>query len=109
LWSTIRLDRDPLGRDPRFAYPCPNVSQPCVSWDLSDVDTRGYTTALAKLLILSALPAFPATTLVTFAVGRLGVSEVLSFMFFMPLLAVVWYYLVGWLVDRRGFKRSRQV
>jgi len=36
--------------------------------------------------------------------GRLGVSQVLTFMVLMPVLIFVWYYFIGWLLER-GIRR----
>jgi hypothetical protein len=32
--------------------------------------------------------------------GHLGISQILSFMIFAPVLLATWYYFVGWLLDR---------
>jgi hypothetical protein len=47
--------------------------------------------------MVSALPAFIIGGLAVSGLGRLGVSQVSSFMFVMPALIFVWYYFVGWL------------
>ena len=61
-----------------------------------------------KLFVLSDLPAFLVGTLIVFGLGgKFGVSEVSSFMVTMPLLTFVWFYAVGWLIDRWRFKRSQ--
>jgi hypothetical protein len=39
------------------------------------------------------------------SLGRLGISEILSFMIAMPLLIVAWYYFMGWMIDRRATYR----
>jgi len=36
----------------------------------------------------------------------MGISQVSSFMFSMPVLILAWYYLIGWLLDRWISKRS---
>jgi len=38
----------------------------------------------------------------------IGISEVLSFMLLMPVLILVWYYFIGWLLDRWSYKRHHQ-
>jgi hypothetical protein len=63
----------------------------------------------AKSLMLSAFPAFVFGAAVVHGLGRLGISEVSSFMVLMPLLIFAWFYFVGWLVDRSRFKRSRRI
>ncbi len=63
---------------------------------------------LAKFLMLSALPAFVVGGLAVGGLGRLGFSQVSSFMFLMPVLIFAWYYVVGWLLDRWSHKHLRQ-
>jgi hypothetical protein len=106
FWSTIRLDFDPLNR--HHQAPCANSQEPCVDWDISDADGWGrvHPGRLEKVLILSALPAFLVGSLVVFGLGRIGVSEVTTFMLSMPLLICVWFYCIGLLVDRRAYRRS---
>jgi len=108
FWSTIRLDSDPLNR--HHQSPCANSQQPCVDFDISDADGWGRVRAglPEKVLIVSALPAFLIGSLAVFGLGRIGVSEVTSFMFSMPLLICVWFYCVGVLVDLRAYRRSRK-
>jgi hypothetical protein len=36
--------------------------------------------------------------------GNHGASEIWSFMVLMPLLIGVWYYTIGWLIDRWAFR-----
>lgn len=55
---------------------------------------------MARVLGLSALPAFLVGGVVTNSLARLGVSEVSSFMVSMPILIFTWYYFVGCLLDR---------
>jgi hypothetical protein len=59
---------------------------------------------LARALILSAIPAFFLGQLIAAELGRLGVSEVLTFMVLMPLLIVGWFYFLGRLIDSWGRK-----
>jgi hypothetical protein len=102
------LDSDPLNR--HHQSPCAKSPEPCVDWDLSDADGWGRVHAglLEKVLVVFALPAFLMGSVVVFGLGRIGVSEVTSFMFSMPLLICVWFYCIGLLVDRRAYKRSRK-
>jgi hypothetical protein len=39
----------------------------------------------------------------------MGISQVSSFMFLMPVLIFAWYYLIGWLLDRWISKRSQRL
>jgi len=61
---------------------------------------------MAKFLMISALPAFAVGGLAVGGFGRLGVSQVSSFMVLMPPLIAAWYFFVGWLVDRWVYRRS---
>jgi hypothetical protein len=108
FWSTIRLDADPLNW--HHQSPCAKSQEPCVDWDVSDSVGWGRVHAglLEKVLVVSALPAFLIASLVVFGLGRIGVSEVTSFMFSMPLLICVWFYCIGLLIDRRAYKRARK-
>jgi len=75
------------------------------TWDLADrwVDPG----LLEKFLIISAIPAFFLGGFVVAGLGRLGINQVSSFMFVMPVLIFTWYYLIGWLLDRWTRKRSQ--
>lgn len=104
-WTSVRLDSDPLDRYSNGAKPCKN-EQNCATWDLANMWVEpGW---LAKLLMLSALPAFVVGGLAVGGLGRLGISQVLSFMFLMPVLISAWCYFVGWLLDRWSHKHVRQ-
>jgi len=95
LWSSIHLDSDPLNRHPNnLRYtPCPPEKPDCFQWDLSTLAVEpGF---LTGALMLSAFPAFVGGAVVVDLVGRLGVSQVLSFMVSMPLFIFAWFYLVG--------------
>lgn len=94
-WSFIRLDSDPLNRDPRSRDANPENRW---RWEgpLKIIDP-GY---LANASFFSGLPAFLASMVVTAALSRLGVSQVLSFMISTPILLFAWYYFLGWLLDR---------
>jgi hypothetical protein len=56
--------------------------------------------------MLTALPAFAAGGVLVRGLGRLGVSQVSTFMVLMPLLIFTWYYFIGRLVDRWRDKRT---
>ena len=99
-WSSIRLDSDPLNQRPAvLSSPgCQVQSENCTSWVARDIwITPGF---LARVLMLSAAPAFIASVLAIDGLKRLGVSEVLSFFSLVPALMFAWYYFLGWLVDR---------
>ena len=103
-WSSIRLDSDPLNRQP--STPCKERSADCVSWDPVYIWVDpGW---LTKSLILSAFPAFLVGAIIVNGLKRLGISEVTTFMISMPLIIVGWYYLTGRLLDRWTNKRPRQ-
>jgi hypothetical protein len=92
-WSYIPLDSDPT-----------NSRKEGADWELERWAKPGW----GIFLVLSALPAFFVGGIAIGALGKLGVSQVSSFMFLMPVLIVAWYYFVGWLLDRRRHKRLRQ-
>jgi hypothetical protein len=105
-WSSIRLNSDPLNRYHAVATPCREAESDCASWDPASLwISPGLAT---DLLILTALPAFVVGMLVVRGLGRMGVSEVWTFMVSMPLLIGAWYYAVGWLIDRRKDKRRQK-
>jgi hypothetical protein len=62
---------------------------------------------LANLLFLSAFPAFLVGRFVVHGFSRIGVNELTSFMISMPVLIFGWFFLVGWLLDRRRNGRIR--
>lgn len=99
-WSTLPLDSDPLGRRSQS-------KDPCVDWDpMTDASPRPR--PYEKLFMLFALPAFLVSTLIVFGLGgKFGVNEVLSFMVTMTLFTFIWFYFVGWLIDRWRFRRSQ--
>ena len=106
-WSSIRLGPDPLRIEPPPTVPCKDASENCVAWD---PDTNWINPGLAaRLLVLTALPAFVIGIFIIHALARLGISEVTTFMVSMPFLIFAWYYLVGWLIDRWRSKRSLAV
>jgi hypothetical protein len=105
-WSSIRLDTDPLGRQ----SPLPatrKIGDGVSEWDpVTRWVDPGW---LAKSLMVSALPAFAVSALAVGGLGRLGISEVSSFMALMPLLIAGWYYTLGLLIDHRIYRRSHRV
>ena len=101
-WGSIRLDSDPLNKRP-VSKPCVKEEQDCAGDTLYVQVTPGW---IERALILSALPAFLLAIAAVRGLAHLGVSELLSFMFTMPLLTLAWFYTVGWLLDRWQYKRS---
>lgn len=94
-WSSIRLDSDPLDKKPH--------SLVSTEWDFRTIWVDpGW---VDKLLLTSALPAFAAGGIVVSGLGRLGISEVSSFMISVPLFIFAWFYFFGWLIHRWTYKR----
>jgi len=101
-WGTLRLDSDPLSIR-TVLWPCQYESDEDCSRDLG---TRWGTPGwVEKGLVLSALPAFLLTALVVRSMAFFGVNEVLSFMCAAPLLILLWFYAIGWVIDRWQYKR----
>jgi hypothetical protein len=95
-WSSIRLDSDPLNRH-AATNNCKTDAAGCLGPIYTWVDP-GW---LTKSLMLSSFPAFLIAEMAVRALGCVGVNEVTTFMISMPPLLVAWYYLLGWLIDRR--------
>jgi hypothetical protein len=102
-WSSFRLDSDPLNRRPEGSTHCKEGSD-CVGWDEADYNfvEHGW---LSRTLLVSAFPAFLVGWFIVVGLREVGISEVASFMVFMPLLIIAWYYFVGSLLDRWMHKR----
>jgi hypothetical protein len=97
-WSGGRLDTDPLNKHPDLERPCEEGAD-CIGWDLLEMRSNpGWET---RSLVLSGLPAFAAGGIIVFVLGKLGVSQLVSFMLFMPPLLFGWYYYLGSVIDRR--------
>lgn len=91
----IILDSDPLN-SPQGQ--CKNGAENCGVWDSRRMWVRhGW---LEMSYVLSALPALAAGEAVAVGLGRLGISEVSSFMVVTPLAIIAWHYFLGWLIDR---------
>jgi len=108
-WSSIRLDSDPsnkryLSEMPRCKQN-PDGSVDCVSTEPMTMCI--YPGWLARILFLTALPAFLLGVAITGGLGRVGVSQVWSFMISTPLLISSWFYFVGFLVDRYRSKSQQ--
>jgi len=102
-WSSIRLDSNPSSRRP--STPCKNEGADCTEEPIYLWVDAGW---LTKLLLLSALPALLIAKAIVDGLGRLGISEVATFMFFTPLLIAMWFYFVGRLLDRWVDRRLRR-
>ena len=102
-WSAIRLDTDPMRKRQQSSTPCLESKENCTAWELRDrwVDP-GW---LQIFLMFSAFPAFIIGGFAVRALGKLGISQLSSFMLLMPILILTWYYFVGWLLDRWHQKR----
>jgi hypothetical protein len=104
-WSSLRLDSDPLNKNPKPASACQDNKENCAQWEPSYQRVRPG--LLDKLLVISALPAFLAGAAIVIGLSNLGIDEVLTFMVSMPILTVAWYCPVGWLIDRWNHKRRQ--
>jgi len=104
LWSGIRLDTDPANRNNLGGGTCKDGDENCVSWDLKSISVDPG--LLDGFLLLTALPAFIFGRLVVGLFGTLGINQVVSFMALMPALICVWYYFMGWLLDRSAHRHS---
>lgn len=105
-WSSIRLDADPLNKNPKVPSPCTSDKEDC-GWVLQSIwIDPGY---LTESLVLLALPAFALGAFGVSRLGHLGISEVWSFMLLMPLFVFAWFYFVGWFVDRWVRKRGERI
>lgn len=104
-WSSIRLDSDPRNRHSQPLASCDPNRSDCPSWEPETIWVESG--LVAKVLILSAFPAFIVGGVVVHSLARLGVSEVTSFMSLVPLLIFAWYYFAAW-VTFRGVARFRR-
>jgi hypothetical protein len=95
-WSSIRLDSDPMNRH-RPTRSGDRGDDNKEGWDLHEIAEPRL---IAISSILSGLPAFLASMLLTTALSRLGVSQVLTFMVSTAILLFTWYYFFWWLLDR---------
>ena len=91
-WSSIRLDSRPA----QVSKPCNPYGADCADWDFF-IDV--HPSLLARSFMLSGLPAFLVSFLITGGLHRLGVSEVTSFFYSVPILLLAWYYLLGRLFE----------
>lgn len=105
-WSYIRLDSDPT-HEPTPKSVCtdnPGHSKDCILVEpLAIWIDPGL---FVKALIVAAAPAFFASIAIVRAFGRIGVDEVWTFMISTPILICLWFYFIGWLLDRRCKKKQ---
>jgi len=104
-WSSLRLDTDPINRNPKPADRCKDEPDHCAGWDVST--RRPAPGRLDRILVVSAFPAFLAAFALVLAFGRQGTSEVLVFMVVMPTFLFGWYYFIGRMIERWFYKRRR--
>jgi hypothetical protein len=103
-WSSLRLDTDPLNRNPKPAERCQDDPGRCASWDVAT--PRVAPGWLDKALVVTAFPAFLAAFALVLALGRQGISEVLIFMVVMPTFLFSWYFFIGRFIERWLHKRK---
>ncbi len=102
-WLRVRLDSAPP--KPHSEPVCEDANNACVTWDLEDVGLWAPPPPLLeRAFVLAILPAFVIAVAITFGLGALGVSEIATFMIATPLLIVAWFYLIGFLIDRKKSK-----
>ncbi len=105
-WGAERLETDPLNKHPRpqtRPAPCEEPGGNCVEWDPVYVWIEPG--ILQKVLVLSALPSFLIEGLVLSGSAKLGLNQIPIFFISMPIFLFAWFYLLGWLIDRRRNKR----
>jgi hypothetical protein len=107
-WGSIRLDSDPLNQRPISpvpARPCSDPSEGCVAWD---PETIWVEPGIAlQAYFWAALPAFATGAGVVYLFARLGLSQVITFMATMPVLIALWFWFVGWSIDRWNLRRRQ--
>jgi hypothetical protein len=108
-WSSIRLDSDPLDKRALSAMPvCRENSEGSEHCEvLEPLGIWIDPSWLVEGLILTALPAFLLGIGLVGGLGRIGFSQVWTFMISMPPLISAWFYFIGWLLDRRRMKRYK--
>lgn len=104
-WFSIRLDWDPLNKQPHALVPSKDSQENSLGSDLKGMWIEPG--LLPEWFMVSALPAFVLGIVTVHGLGRLGVNEVWSFLISMPILIFTWFYFVGRLLDRWVKKRQR--
>ena len=105
-WSSIRLDSEPANERKKDMTSCKDAQENCTHWELREewVDPG----LGAAFLMASAFPAFFIGWFLVGGLGKLGVSQVSSFMLVMPVPIFAWYYFIGWLLDGWIHRWSRR-
>ncbi len=106
FWGATRLDRDPLNQHfpPPAFVPCKTEPENRVEIDPESLWVEYG--VLECALILSAPPVLGLGRGISKTIGHSGGSELTAFMISMPTLIFLWYYFVGWLLDRCVTKRK---
>src|SRR5437660_4156058 len=89
-WSSMYLDSEPLSGS---QTPCKKANPDCGAFPPESIEVS--TGVLPMSLVLTALPAFLLGGIVVSGLGRLGVSEVVSFHVAMPFLIACWFFFLG--------------
>jgi hypothetical protein len=97
-WGTVGLERLPQRLQP------PPCQEPCVGWDEASIIR--HPGIFQTVLVLTSLPAFLVAVLPAQLLVSLGLSQVSAFFITVPPLVIVWYYLLGWLLDRRRWRKQ---
>src|SRR4030095_770894 len=109
-WGAVRLDSDHLNRHPlkkAMSQECVAGRADCIKWDPEH--TWIESGLMEKALVLSAIPAFLVCSAIVRGFARLGISEVTTFMVTMPVCITLWFYSIGWLLDRQSRKRRERL
>jgi hypothetical protein len=59
-----------------------------------------------NLLIFTGLPGLLAGASIVALLSWMGVNQIWSFFVSMPVFLTAWYYLLGWLLDRRRWRKQ---
>ena len=105
-WGAVRLNSDPLNKHVQPPKPkaCPEGQTGCMEWDPETIWIEPGVPQ--KILILSAIPAFLVEIAFLNAAAKLGISQIPVFFISMPISIFAWFYFIGWLFDRRRYKRT---
>ena len=104
MWSSLKLDRSPATIDPPAEPPCNQGQESCVGWDPGEIHRP--IDPLAKVVVLTGIPAFLLSALTVGLFSRFGISQVFTFMIGTPIFLTFWYWFLGWLTDRKVWKKQ---
>lgn len=104
-WASIPLDTHRIDPKQNTVDRRTQIGEGRASWDPRVIEDRGLPT---RLMLVSAFPAFFIGIACVRILGRLGVSDVSTFLVLMPLLIAAWYYLIGAVIDRWAYRRLRR-